>query len=565
MNHWEADGSGKRNRATAWVAGVIGICLVSVVLILYMVTQFIGAGEAATDPDKVASSDAGKQKESVADTSKKVDPEPADTDSGSNKKASIEPETPANPADNGAKDDPEKSTDNNNPPENVEEPNGPDDNSPDPVLNEDAALQNTDDALTMPAVDEQDSILDDFKDIGELVFESGLDMDEFREVASDDQTHKYGIGKVFVAVPRALTVVPSAAMEEVYPGLAFKDQSLLDFSRNLFGITRIPVQLDSQAIARGQLDPLALINASGKDITVQQVLEQAIEPLGLAWQWNTDETVVIITTKPDEEVVVAEVPLDPALAVTDEETAKPLILELQTIVEPGSWNTNGGAGSMRFADGKLTIEQTSLITTRVRNLIDRLVLAARLKANPDDIDSAAGLATVYSQTRDLLGSEGTVLSIQAEPIQQMLRKLQREDGLTLIVNWTEASQNAWNPQVNIPWKSNGNTLEVTLRDLTNSMGLAYRLLDNEIIEVTSKQSFWNTTRIEVYPCHRQLAKNYSPNQIVQFLKEGIAADLPNQEYTRVDFLPQYGCVVALLPDPLHIRAERILEQLAGSR
>ena len=562
-HHWDADGSGKKSNALAWIAGIIGICLVAFVLILFMVSQMMG-GNDPTDPDQIAQND-------VVDNSTKVE--------AANDKS---PEQPPAQADEKNKvvgdDEKQGNASNENESEAVDgEANGnsestsesesshtsakPDNH--DPVLDENAALAASGDNVTMQQGDDHKSILEELAGISDLVFDPGVDYDALREVADDDRTHKYGIGKVFVPVPRKIDIDPVEAVNEIYPGLSYKDQPLIEFARNLFSLIQVPIQLDGQAIVEGRLDPLAKVNSAGKDISTSWVLKTALEPLGLTWKWNEDSSIIVITSIESDKIETRELPLDASLAIIDEESSDRLVKGIQFVIEPRSWNTKGGSGTVEVQDNNLVLEQTNDICMRVEKLIGSLALAAKLKSNPDDAALTDQISTAYFRSQDLLTSEGTVHSIQLVPIQSLLNDLQQQDGITVIVDWNELQKENWNPRTRIPWNAKGMSIEETLKELTNSMGLAYRLLDESTVQVTSRKEYWSQTRLEVYPCNKLLSKNYSGDQIIQFLTEGIASDRPEGKNTPVVFSPQYQCIIAVLPDPLHIRVEKILQQLAN--
>jgi hypothetical protein len=570
--HWDADGSGQRGQAAAWIAGVIGICLVSLVLILYMISRMIGSGDnpvdgnrlaegtagpaAAVEPDQPAT---GEQKPhpghidapSVADQNTLVNP-PVST--GDDRDSAVTSGDVVADDDSGNREQ-TTTADNATAPESANR-------DVEPVLDEEAAIRASRDAIAMDQDDSRRSILDEFAGIGDLVFNPGIDVEAFREAASDDPTHKYGIGKIYVPVPDPLDVDPRSALEEVYPGLAFTDQSLMEFSRNLFCLTQVPVQLDGQAIVQKRLDPLASVSARGEDIPVKEILNRALKPLDLVWNWNGDQTVIVITARPSSEIAESTIALDPVLGIVDDEIAARLMQGIQLVIAPESWSVNGGPATIRREGDQLVLEQTADVADQVSRLIEKLTLAARLKADPGDSSLNEQLSTLYAQTAELREQQGGVFFVQLQPVQKVLNQLHREDGMTLIVNWDELLNANWNPNVMVPWLSEGLTLEKTLRELTLSMGLAYRMLDHRTLEITSKQKYWRETRLEIYACGRQLQNRFTGNQIIEFLKEGIAADLPNGVYTQVLFSPDYDCVVALLPDPLHIRIERILNQLA---
>jgi len=586
-DNWSADGSAQRSNARLWMAGIIGICLVALVLILYMFNSLLGGSNESEPTNQTAATnqDASNQDASNQDASNQPteDPKrnnPADQPAANDKRPTEKDPQVDNlndsdgkqPASTGSgqptesaqttesqSDEPIDETD--TPPAVVDPPST--DTSEEPILDPVAALTpgQSGDPLTMKPEAVQESTLDKFKGVGELVFESELDMERLRDAASIDQTRKIGIGKVFVPVPPPLKVDPAEELREVYLGLAFKEQTLLEFTKNLFQLTQVPFQLDGQSIADGRLDPFAKVDVVGKDLTVEQVLERALPPLNLQWHWNADQTVVIFSPVESEEIVASAIELDPVLAVTNAESAEPLMKELVSVILPESWNAKGGPGTIKFEDGKLLIEQTPAVTRQVESVLQMLESAASLKRSGGDPMMAKSLMTPFSTNADLLGSEGTVDLIQREPFFQVARRLQEDDGITLVPDWDQLIDKAWNPNVEITWHPQGDSLGETLRDLTNSMEITFRNLGPGLVQLTSRESFSNDTRIHVYPCGKQTDKKFTGSQIIQLLKEGIAADLPLQHFTQVDYLPQYDCIVALLPEPLHIRVEKILDQM----
>lgn len=587
LNHWEADGAGQRGKGLAWIAGILGICLVALVLILYMVSSMLGKDPGSSlaqndtsqttidDQSQVAAAekeaaekrpedDASASKTKTAAPAKSEAPDPNDDSAQKDSDPNTKPPTePRSDAENVATTD-STSTSKTDPattaepsPDNASAP----ETEPPFELDPDAAINASGNTIAMDQEQDQQSILDEFSGIGDLVFDPGIDMEEFRETTSDDQTQKYGIGKVYVPVPRRLSVVPEEAMSESYPELSFNDLSLIDFTRHLFSLTQVPHHLDGQSIIDGLLDPQASVSVSASPASPAELLTAALTPHQLEWNWNANKTGVIISAQRSAELVPEEIPLAPVLGI-NEENAQKLLDGIRLIIAPETWNASGGKATIRFADSKLMLEQTPSVIAETRELLDQLTLAAQIKANPDDQELISKLQSVYTRTQAVRDAESDFHSLQLQPIADILQDLHQQFGLTIVVNWDEAATENWNPNVRIPWLSKEQTFEKTLRDLTTSMGLAYRLLNAETIEITSKPKYWSATRLEIYPCGRQLKKRFSGEQIIQFLKEGIAADLPRNAMTQVIFSPDYECIIAVLPDPLHIRVEKILEQLA---
>ncbi|MCP4886672.1 MAG: hypothetical protein GY904_08665, partial [Planctomycetaceae bacterium] len=212
-SHWQSDGTGQRSNALAWIAGIIGICLVAIVLILYMVSSMLGTdrgGELADNPStktapakldplpKSPEKEQGPVKDAEADADKKDKPklpggEAEVKDPATEKNKPSDPTAPTPPDDASAT----AVTDNAVKPKEPDNPEVAKQDS-DFELDPEKVLTASGNTITMEQEQDRQSILDEFSGIGDLVFDPGIDMDDFRDATSDDQTQKYGIGKVYV-------------------------------------------------------------------------------------------------------------------------------------------------------------------------------------------------------------------------------------------------------------------------------------------------------------------------------------------------------------------------------
>ena len=174
------------------------------------------------------------------------------------------------------------------------------------------------------------------------------------------------------------------------------------------------------------------------------------------------------------------------------------------------------------------------------------------------------LESVQARSEACRKTTSTFSQIQDTPIDQVLNQVLRQDGVTILVDWISLIPRGWDPLTEIPWPAQQQPIESTLKDIASSMNLAIRPLDDQTFELTTRDARTNATMLQVYPCGKLLEKNLSSKQILKILEDGIAPSLPKNAFTTVYFVPQYNCIVALLPHALHVRAERILNSLAGN-
>ncbi len=569
-DQWTSAETRRRRKAFAWLTGILAGGFVVLVIGGYVLTQMLGTAQSGDETEQVAKSNptensaAGDQSSDTTNQASADDltddgtvPVPiADKDTSLPDDVSDGDPNPTQPSADAAQPTvPPVDTETDNPPPTTEgsgdEPFAVDEETNQPL----AAVQNN---------AANDSIIDDLGSVGEILFDPGVDMDQLRDATTDAHPSPVGIGKVFVPRPDPLEIEASRQLTEVFPEIRIDQMSLIQFARLVNRLTSIPVQLDAGAVMNGQIDPRQMVGVHSTDATADAILRAALEPIDLTYRVSPDDRVIIIAAQDDAGLIQSEYEVDPQLGFQGERTA--LLMEMiQLTIEPGSWNVNGGEAIIEHAADKLLVNQTPNNHRDLGRFLNLLNAAAALKQNPGDETARQQLASRVSRTR-LIGEVSSAFELlQRQPVADVLNQIERNDGITVLVDWSALGPLGWHPGTEIPWPSKGQDVLTTLNDIAASMGLVVRSLAENTLEITTRDQWHNSAYLEIYPCNDLLDKQFTHQQIIKFLEDRIASSLPSHTFTAVYFELQTSSVVSVLPEPLQARAEAVLDQLRKSR
>jgi hypothetical protein len=350
-------------------------------------------------------------------------------------------------------------------------------------------------------------------------------------------------------------------LKEVYPGVNFEEVPLIEFVRTMNVLTRIPIQLDSGSVTYGHIDPMQKITCTVTDKALTDILDAACNGLGLVAIADPENEVIVVTHRDNNLFAERKLTLDEVLR-GDEARGQQLVSLIETVTGPELWNSGDGQSRLAIAGADVVVESTGVVFDEVKWLLDHLAAAVRLKADPDDTVSRAVLCSVWMASAAVLESNCLWEEIQLLPAEQVMTEVARHESLVALWDWRSLRGEGWTPDTQMPWPGGDATVEDALTDVTGSMGLAWRLLAVNTVEITARDPYRNRTRYEVYPCG-PVVKRLKIEQVMGILQARLYSDLQRSEaWTRVDYFPDGDCIVARLPDPLHIRLEKLLQELA---
>ncbi len=359
-------------------------------------------------------------------------------------------------------------------------------------------------------------------------------------------------------VPPAVDV--ASRLQDPVAAIEFREVALVDALRDLSDLSTIPITIDPDALARRMLSPRQTVSLLRTNTTAERLLQEILEPLRLAYVIS--EGHLLVTTElaaRGEPITVSHDVSD--LAEDRPERAAELGAWLTQMVAVGSWQDHGGNGSYRVDGTTLVVEQSDTLQYQILLFCERLRHARGLPRRSRIPELVVQFEPVVQRMR-ALQEPLTIRIWQERNLNQLASALEREANITVLLDWQSLLMAGWSPEDQTRLFCHEQPLGAVLQDLLDPMGLTFRVIDAETLQITSPEAAAAVNDVEFYrlPAERQSAEQVQQlsGQLVQrigpawFQPAGsgaIAYDLASQ--TLIVALPQLAqpAVAELLDAP----------------
>jgi len=244
----------------------------------------------------------------------------------------------------------------------------------------------------------------------------------------------------------------------------------------------------------------------------------------------------------------------------DVQVAVALAALVQRFVAPESWQVAGGQGSIEVAADTLQITQTGHVHYQIIVFCEKLRVARGLPTKSRLDPRKFTLETRTARARPILGHI-TSLNFGATPLCDVLQQFKQPAGAEILID-RPALAAAGIPD-NVPAKLRSENLPqgIVLRQLLDPLGLAWRAVDAETLQITTKDALASRLEVEFYPVSKRLA-GQPPADLIEKVKAGVqGAVWGNGGATgAIDFDPASQCLIVLQPQPLQQAIEAFLAQ-----
>jgi hypothetical protein len=263
---------------------------------------------------------------------------------------------------------------------------------------------------------------------------------------------------------------------------------LLDMAVQLGGVpvSVAPEQLRLAAVAAGQP-----ATASVKDATIEEFLSAAVKPLRLQPVVVNDQIVLIRRSDNPRRSVSYDVG---DLAANDEAVQR-LADMIRTAVAPETWEAEGSI----VVDGKqLKIDVIEATQYEILVLLERsraaLGLPPRSKYPAALVDADASPVALAER----LGAPTTFTFSQYTPLREIFRHWQEEMQVAVLIDWPVLADFRLSPHTRIACSAAGKPWHAALDENLAPLGLAWRPVGKQTIEITSMEKASTAPLVEVY-------------------------------------------------------------------
>lgn len=520
-----------RNRILTGIAAVVGVVLALILLVLFSGGD--GAPTVASDPTSpgpAASGDgvSGKDEREPEDRVEAmvIDSDPtasATEDEGKDTSSGVLPG-------DGAADDSSKP-----PLESTSESPAPDASNPDPAPT--VVEPVADDPLTeeppgltpkepttdsAPPGGEPSPLAATLREFGALLEETDEPASPMPEVEteaprapdSDDSEDEPSVRRTG---PRVVEL--DERLNDPVTEIEFDGVPLGDFLRFVSDYSTIPITLNADILRWARVSPLTAVKLKMADTTVDEMLEQGLAPLGFEYRVEADQ--LFVTRRPKDESGVREVTFKVEDLVGDDmDKLRQLGTRIMDFVEPESWASRGGTGTITFHGTELIIDQYETVQFEILEFCEKLRIARGLpKRGPYDA-AMFRLETRGERARKKLAQPITLTYIRPAPLQRIVDRIAETSELHILIDWRALAEAGWSPDAEVRFSVADQPVAKALTTLLEPMDLAYRIVDESTLQVTTPTVVDSRLEVEFY---RVLKRDDDGAKLVQSIRDALGS------------------------------------------
>lgn len=365
--------------------------------------------------------------------------------------------------------------------------------------------------------------------------------------------------KAVVQGPEPVEIDVEARLAVSMPGFSVPGISLRDALKLVSQLSGVPITIDLDA-----LPPLGVtledqITVQLSQTTLKAVLETIVTSRGLAF--TIEQSQILVTSPPASRSTLKQSGYTIAdLTGNNPVAAAELAGLIERLVAPDSWQTAGGRGRIQVTDDALLVVQTAAVHDQVLTFCEKLRLARGKPLQSPHDPARFQLATKPAQAQAMLNRSVTVNHPEPTPLARIVTDLEAASESQILVNWLALGGERISPQLTGRLKANAQPLAQALEALVQPLGLAYRVVDQETIEITTAKAATSRLELEFYPIGKLVDKGWPmaaiPERITSEVAQGSWSEAGGMGVLAVD--EPSRCLIVLQSQPVQALLEASL-------
>lgn len=362
---------------------------------------------------------------------------------------------------------------------------------------------------------------------------------------------------------KAQPVDVQARLADRVADIEFSGTPLAKAIEFLSRLSTLPISYDLDAM--GQLgvrlsDPVSVHVAGG---TIEQILKQTLATRGLVPLIVHDQ--VLITAPPALRAALRTVRYNVSdLVGPDLGDEQSLAAVIRRLVLPESWRQAGGQGTVTAAKGTLTVEQSEFVHYQVLTFCDKLRTARGVPPSSHEDRERVSLATRLDRIRSRL-KQPISINFEPTPLATIVAELTETSHTPIVVDWLTLRDEGIAPQVQGTLKVQNRPLSESLGTLLRPLGLACRIVQGGLLEVTGRKAFNARFELEFYPVSDLTPKAVTAAALIERIKSEVGGATWNDAggAAVLYFDRPSRTLIVLQSQPVQIAVEALLADLRG--
>ncbi len=313
----------------------------------------------------------------------------------------------------------------------------------------------------------------------------------------------------------------AARMDAPLRGIELTDMPLSRAFDLVAAIGGVPITLDPDAMRQLGVGPQDPISIKLESTTLGQALQALAEKRGMTI--TADGSVVV--TSPDAfrekskkvRYAVAD------LAGDDRAAAEQLTELVRRFIAPESWRADAGSRkTIAVEPGALVVTQTGDVQQQVLAFCEKLRVARQQPLRSREKPERFSLATRTQQARKLLDRPMTVNFHEPTPLAKIVAYLADSAGCTILIDRASLAAAETSDRVETSLTVQRKPLSATLVELLTPLGMSYRVVDDGVIQVTTREAVEERLELELYPVASLLVGGETPDSLIKRLRADVS-------------------------------------------
>jgi hypothetical protein len=295
-----------------------------------------------------------------------------------------------------------------------------------------------------------------------------------------------------------VSVDVAARLQDQLQAAHFSQVPLVDFLRGAAQLSTIPISVDPEGLAYANVTAETPVSIEAGGVCVADLLRDALAPLRLTCQRRDLGLVVTSAALTQDEMRAVTFPVAD-LCQPDRGEAERLGRWVRQLLEPSSWEGQGGSGQLRVRAGEgLQVYHRRSTHYRILVFLERLRLARGL-----ELQSRLGPDRVPRQPRWVavaprLQRPVTTHLWHPEPLGSILAELERAGGVRFLVDWVALAGAGVTTETPATLAVRGEPLQDALESVLQPWGLTFYPQDGRNLRVTTAEQARQSPYVELY-------------------------------------------------------------------
>jgi hypothetical protein len=336
----------------------------------------------------------------------------------------------------------------------------------------------------------------------------------------------------------------NAQLDEVVPSFSVENMPFERALEIVSSMSGVPVTVDTDALRLVGASPNDPISIDLKDSTLETMLEEIASRRGLGVE--VEKGHVVITAVGEKVESLHSVSYDVADLCGNGLTTDELAELLQNFVSPDSWEKNGGQGAVQVENDTLRISQPELVQGEVLLFCDKLRIARGISPQGRH-ESGLTTATPYAQAKSSLGKILTANYHEPTTLGEVLKGFGERAEVKFLLDHRAMAAVGLSEKTEISYTVEKQSLESALDGLLRPLGLGFRAIDAQTLQVAPQKELDRLREWEIYSIGKMLKTDLTAQDLIERIKHSVVPSSWTSRGTIYYDAPSKSLIVSQTP------------------